>query len=210
MHSLRTLLFLVAPLLPQPSLARAQDPVQASTADSSGGTLKPGDVVRLKIWREPDLSGDFLVDETGAVVLPKLGRIQVVGLSPDSLKSNLIGSFSVYLRNPAIDVVLLRRITILGGVRNPGLYPVDPTMTIADAYTLAGGIAPEGKLNEVELVRGGQRTKYKISGATRIADTPLRSGDQLYVPTRSWLARNTWAITAAIGTTSTILFALLR
>lgn len=209
MYSLRSALLLI-PLLVQPLVVRGQESPPASVADTTGGTLKPGDVVRLKIWREPDLSGDFLVDETGAVVLPKLGRIQVVGLSPDSLKSNLINSFSVYLRNPAIDVVLLRRITILGGVRNPGLYPVDPTMTLADAYTLAGGIAPEGKLDEVELVRGGQRTSYKISGTTRIADTPLRSGDQLYVPTRSWLSRNTWAITAAIGTTTTILFALLR
>ncbi len=209
MHSLRSVLLIVSLFL-LPAIVRGQDDAPAAPADSSGGTLKPGDVVRLKIWREPDLSGDFLVAETGAVVLPKLGRVQVVGLSPDSLKSSLIGSYSVYLRNPAIDVVLLRRITILGGVRNPGLYPVDPTMTLADAYTLAGGIAPEGKLNEVELVRGEQRTTYKLSGTTRIADTPLRSGDQLYVPTRSWLSRNTWAVTAAIGTTTTILFALLR
>ena len=210
MYSLRAVL-LIAPLLLQPSLARGQDSVAAATSvDTAGATLKPGDVVRLKIWREPDLSGDFLVDERGSVVVPKLGRVQVVGLSPDSLKSQLIGSYSVYLRNPSIDVVLLRRITILGGVRNPGLYPVDPTMTLADAYALAGGIAPEGKLDEVQLVRGTQRTTYKISGATRIGDTPLRSGDQLYVPTRSWLARNTWAVTAAIGTTTTILFALLR
>jgi polysaccharide export outer membrane protein len=213
MHSLRTVL-LIAPLLLHASLARGQDSVAAASAaasvDTTGATLKPGDVVRLRIWREPDLSGDFVVDERGSVVVPKLGRVPVVGLSPDSLKSQLISSYSVYLRNPSIDVVLLRRITILGGVRNPGLYPVDPTMTLADAYALAGGIAPEGKLDEVQLVRGTQRTTYKISGATRIGDTPLRSGDQLYVPTRPWLSRNTWAVTAAIGTTTTILFALLR
>lgn len=208
-------MFLAAALL-LPSVAMAQDSLPASSpeaseaSEASGGTLKPGDVVRLKIWRETDLSGDFVVDERGTVTLPKLGQTQVVGLSPDSLKAQLISSYSVYLRNPAIDVTLLRRITILGGVRNPGLYPVDPTMTLADAYALAGGISPEGKLNEVELVRGNQRTSYKLSGTTRIADTPLRSGDQLYVPTRSWLSRNTWVVTAAIGTTTTIMFALLR
>ena len=208
MYSRALLLF--ASLLLQPALARAQGSDVQVPADTGGGTLKPGDVVRLKIWREPDLSGDFVVDEHGVVVVPKLGRVEVVGLSPDSLKSQLITSYSVYLRNPAIDVILLRRITILGGVRNPGLYPVDPTMTMADAYALAGGIAPEGKHDEVELVRGAERTKYKLSGTTRIADTPLRSGDQLYVPTRSWLSRNTWVVTAALGTTTTVLFALLR
>ncbi len=208
MHS-RTLLLAAAFMLP-PSVAIAQDSVAAPPLEADGGTLKPGDMVRLRIWREPDLSGDFLVDERGTVVLPKLGPLQIGSLSPDSLKARLVSSYSVYLRNPTIDVMLLRRITILGGVRNPGLYPVDPTMTLADAYALAGGISSEGKLNEVELVRGGQRTSYKLSGSTRIADTPLRSGDQLYVPTRSWLSRNTWVVTAAIGTTTTIMFALLR
>jgi len=203
-------LLLAAALMVVPSLAVAQDSAAASSLEAGGGTLKPGDMVRLRIWREPDLSGEFLVDERGTVIVPKLGSIQVVGLSADSLKAHLIASYSVYLRNPAIDVTLLRRITILGGVRNPGLYPVDATMTLAEAYALAGGIAPEGKLNQVELVRGGERTSFKLSGTTRIADTPLRSGDQLYVPTRSWLARNTWVVTAAIGTTTTIMFALLR
>jgi protein involved in polysaccharide export with SLBB domain len=209
MLSLRNALLAATLLLPPVVLAQ-ESPTTPSSAEAAGGALKPGDVVRLKIWRETDLSGDFIVDERGTVTLPKLGPTQVVGLSPDSLKTQLISSYSVYLRNPAIDVLLLRRITILGGVRNPGLYPVDPTMTLADAYALAGGISPEGKLNEVELVRDNQRTSYKLSGTTRIADTPLRSGDQLYVPTRSWLARNTWVVTAAIGTTTTIMFALLR
>jgi polysaccharide biosynthesis/export protein PslD len=209
MHPLRTL-FLAGAIILAPSFVIAQNAVPASPPQATGETLKPGDVVRLRIWREPDLSGDFPVDERGTVVLPKLGQVQVMDLSPDSLKAHLIGSYSVYLRNPAIDVMLLRRITILGGVRNPGLYPVDPTMTMADAYSLAGGISPEGKTDQVELVRGGERTTFKLSGTTRIADTPLRSGDQLYVPTRSWLARNTWVVTAAIGTTTTIMFALLR
>jgi protein involved in polysaccharide export with SLBB domain len=174
------------------------------------GALRPGDLVRLRIWREPDLSGDFAVDEQGKVVFPKLGPIEVVGMAPDSLKARLVDSYSVYLRNPAIDVMLLRRITILGGVRNAGLYPVDPTMTLADAYALAGGISPDGKPDQIELVRDGQRTTFKVSGQTRIGDTPLRSGDQLYVPTRGWLARNTWLITAGIGTTASILLAVLR
>jgi polysaccharide export outer membrane protein len=208
MRSLRVVL-LIAPLLLQPSLSRAQDSAFAA-ADSTGGRLQPGDVVRLKIWREPDLSGDFAVDEHGGVVLPKLGRVEVAGYFPDSLKSHLINSYSVYLRNPSIDVVLLRRITIIGGVRNPGLYPVDPTMTLADAYALAGGISPEGKSDEVQLVRGARRATYRFSGTTRISDTPLRSGDQLYVPLRSWISRNPWLATALIGTFTTLMIAAVR
>jgi protein involved in polysaccharide export with SLBB domain len=190
-------------------LTPAVGPRGGLSADSSGA-LRPGDVIRLRIWREPDLSGDFRVDEQGTVVFPKIGQKQVLGLQPDTLRSQLVRSYSVYLRNPAIEVTLLRRITILGGVRNPGLYPVDPTMTMADAFALAGGITPEGKSDQVELVRDNQRTLFKISKETRITDTPVRSGDQLYVPTRSWLARNTWVLTAGIGAGVSILLTLLR
>jgi polysaccharide export outer membrane protein len=150
------------------------------------------------------------VDEQGTAVFPKIGQVRVLGLQPDTLKAQLIRSYSVYLRNPAIEVTLLRRITILGGVKNPGLYPVDPTMTVADAFALAGGVSAEAKLDQVELVRDGQRTRFKISNETRISDTPVRSGDQLYVPTRGWLARNTWVMTAGIGAGVSILIALVR
>ena len=81
MRSLRTVL-LMASLCVTPPLVHAQS-APTAPSDTSGGTLKPGDVVRLKIWREPDLSGDFVVDEHGGVVVPKLGRVPVVGLSPE-------------------------------------------------------------------------------------------------------------------------------
>jgi protein involved in polysaccharide export with SLBB domain len=115
--------------------AKTPSPLSPSVGPSSGlsvdssGALRPGDVVRLRIWREPDLSGDFRVDEQGTVVFPKIGQKQVLGLQPDTLRSQLVRSYSVYLRNPAIEVTLLRRITILGGVRNPGLYPMAHPIT---------------------------------------------------------------------------------
>jgi protein involved in polysaccharide export with SLBB domain len=182
---------------------------RALSVDSSGA-LRPGDIVRLRIWREPDLSGEFGVDEQGTAVFPKIGPRRVLGLQPDTLRAQLVRSYSLYLRNPAIEVTLLRRITILGGVRNPGLHPVDPTMTLADAFALAGGVTPEAKPDEVELVRNGQRTRFKISQETRITDTPVRSGDQLYVPTKGWLARNTWLLSAGIGATFSLILALAR
>lgn len=205
-HLLPTLLVAGSLLAAAAAAAEAQTPAATETT----GSLQPGDVIRLRIWREPDLSGEFPVDEKGTAVFPRLGPISVVGLPLDSLKQRLVDSYTVYLRNPAIEVTLLRRITILGAVRNPGLYPVDPTMTLTDAFALAGGISPEAKANKVELVRGGQRTQLDISQATRIQDTAVRSGDQLFVPTRSWLSRNTWVITAGVGTTVSILLAVLR
>jgi protein involved in polysaccharide export with SLBB domain len=176
----------------------------------SVGTLHPGDIVRLRIWREPDLSGDFAVDEGGIVVFPKIGRLTVLGESPVWLKDTLVASYQVYLRNPSIDVILLRRVNVLGAVRNPGLYPVDPTMMLADVIAAAGGATPQGKSDEVQLLRGGKTVTANLTGGTRIADLQIRSGDQLFVPERSWVSRNSGVVAAALSATVSLFIALSR
>jgi protein involved in polysaccharide export with SLBB domain len=181
----------LALLLGLASEARAQAPDhQSAPASEFAEPLRPGDVVRLRIWREPDLSGDFSVDESGQVVLPRLGPVSIMAISRDSLRRALVSAYATYLKNPSIEVVLLRRVNVLGAVQKPGLYPVDPTMTVADAVALAGGATPEGKRDRVELLRGGNRVTVKLDPGTRLGETPIRSGDQLYVPQRSWLSRN--------------------
>ncbi len=183
----------------------------ARALHDSTDSPRPGDVVRLRIWREPDLSGDFPIDETGVVVFPRIGPVQVTSESPASLRTKLIGAYRPYLAHSAIDVTLLRRVQVLGAVRNPGLYPVDPTMTIADALAVAGGATPQGNPAKLELVRQGKKLSVDLSPGTRIADSPIRSGDQLYVPERSWISRNPIVVGSAIaGTVSLIIAAFIR
>src|SRR4029077_5334979 len=110
----------------------------ANKPDSTAGVLRPGDLIRLRIWREPDLSGEFQVDENGIATFPKIGPFNVLDESPESLKAKLLSGYAVYLRNPSVEVTMLRRINVFGAVQKPGLYPVDPTMTIADAVAAAG------------------------------------------------------------------------
>jgi polysaccharide export outer membrane protein len=187
-YVLSTLLLLAA----APAV-RAQTEGKAVTTERAqpNGELRPGDIIRLRIWREPDLSGEFPVDAHGVVTFPKIGPQQVTGESEDALRERLVGLYQVYLRNPSIDIVFLRRINVLGSVRTPGLIPVDPTMVVADALALAGGVTPDGRQDKIRLIRAGEVLTANISQRTRIADLPLESGDQLYVPERSWLSRNT-------------------
>jgi len=159
-------------------------------------------------WREPDLSGDFPVDETGLVTFPKIGAFRVFEYSPAGLKTKLLDSYAVYLKNPSVEVTILRRINILGAVQKPGLYPVDPTMTIADALAIAGGASPNGDQHHVELVRNGLRINENISIDTNIAETALRSGDQLFVPERSFVVRNSGLVATAISVTASLFIAL--
>ena len=176
--------------------------------DSTHALLRPGDIVRLRIWREPDLSGDFPVDESGTVTFPKIGPFQVSEYNATSLKAKLLDSYAQYLRNPSIEVTMLRRINVLGAVKSPGLYPIDPTMTIADALALAGGATPAGDPHHVVLVRNGTRVTESLSAETNIAATPLRSGDQLFVPERSFVVRNSGLVAAGLSVTASLIIAL--
>lgn len=178
------------------SLAQVSVPAPASIASDS---LRAGDMIRLWIWREDGLSGTFQVPENGLVVFPKLGPRRVTGMRTDEVKAAVIAEYQKYLRNPAIEITFLRRINVLGAVNNPGVYPLDETMTIAHALALAGGAREDGKTDEVQLFRDGERLIGRISQRTRIADLPIRSGDQLWVPERAWLSRNASLVAAVLS-----------
>ena len=169
--------------------------------------LRGGDMVRLKIWREPDLSGDFQVDEHGDVVFPRIGPLSVTRLTADSLKRLLVQSYTVYLRDPSIDVGLFRRVNVLGSVRSPGLYHVGQTETIGDALAKAGGATPEGQSDRVELLRSGDRESIKLQRDAMLFRSGVRSGDQLFVPQRSWFARNSGPLVGAGITATAIIIA---
>jgi protein involved in polysaccharide export with SLBB domain len=186
---------------------------QASAADArkvANESLQAGDVVRLKIWREPDLSGDYQVDENGVATFPKIGPLPVSQLPPDSVKSVLVSRYALYLQNPSVEVAFLRRINVLGAVKSPGLYQVDPTMTVSDAVAMAGGVTPDGNPKKIELFRQGQRVPARLSLQTRLGEAPLHSGDQLRIPQRSWLARNGTVVAAGITAVALIATAVIR
>lgn len=181
-----------------------------SPAQSANAVLQPGDLVRLKIWREPDLSGDYRVDEDGVTIFPKIGSVKVGRLSTDSLRSLLTSGYDVYLQNPSIEVTFLRRINVLGEVKSPGLYDVDPTMSVTDVLAMAGGVTPDGNPAKIELLHRADRRPAKLSPQARLIDAPLASGDQLRVPQRSWLARNGSVVAAGITAAALVTTAVIR
>jgi polysaccharide export outer membrane protein len=117
-------------------------------------TLQPGDLVRAQIWREGDLSGDFLVDQNGIVTLPLFGEQRVTGIPIGELRTVLLQQYRVELRNPSINITPLRRVNELGEVTNPGLYPVDPTVSLVEVVAQAGGATELGDIRRIRIVRG--------------------------------------------------------
>ena len=200
----------LAPGTPGAVLSAQTNVPGPGSASDSVDVVRPGDIIRLKIWREPDMSGDVPVDEAGVATLPRLGPLPVADLPADSLKRMLLRSYAKYLRDPAVDITVLRRITVVGAVKTPNVYHVEPTMTVADALALAGGASADGKVDQVELRRRNQGSILKLTRGTRLGDTPIRSGDELYVPQRSWMSRNAGLVIAGVGTFLSILYFIRR
>lgn len=188
-----------------PGLLRAQaDPAPPEAK------LVPGDVIRLNIWREPDLTGEFLVQEDGTAVLPKVGPVHVTDYTPSNLKSHLVEEYSKTLRNPSIEVVVLRRILISGEVGAEGVYPVDPTMSLVEALALAGGPSNSAKKDRVILIRGGREIEIDLDEPLEVRNVALQSGDQLVVPSASTLIRNWKLLVGMVSSTISLAILLTR
>lgn len=193
---------------PAPSMTTS---TAAGPADSlSDSPIRPGDILRLRIYREPDLSGDFPVDHEGIAVLPKIGPRNVTARNPDSVRSEIIREYVRLLAHQSVSLIVLRRVQVLGAVRNPGLYPLDATMSVSDALAMAGGPTPQGNQRRIELIRSGRRVGARLDPGSSIGASQVRSGDQIYVPERNWLSRNPGIVGALITGIVTLAIALLR
>ena len=180
--------------------ARAQPQQGAMEA-----TLRPGDAIRVEIWREEDLSGEFGVGVDGTVTLPLLGRHRLVELPMGTIRDTLITLYRVHLRNPSINVVPIRRVSVLGQVQRPGLYGADPTLSLAGVVALAGGATPEGNLNRIRIIRDGQVYRERVGAGETLNGADIRSGDQILVEQRSWFSRNTvFLLSAALSLATSI------
>src|SRR5688572_25073889 len=158
------------------SFAAAQD--GDSTAPASSVSLpgvRPGDVIRVWIWREKDYSGEFPVEARGVVVLPLLGEISVPGKTAEALADTLRKAYRKYLNNPSIQVTVLRRIAVQGEVVKPGLYPADATITVGELIALAGGVTPGGNPKKIRLVREGRVIVSGLGPGTVLQQSPVQS-----------------------------------
>ena len=121
--------------------AAARDPRDAGRTVATSDTmrLRPGDVVRLQVWREPLYNGEFAVDENGYAALPMIGRRKVTDEPWGMLREAFIAQLRTGLNTDGINVVPLRRIYVLGAVLKPGIYMLEPSVGVEGAVGGGGG-----------------------------------------------------------------------
>ena len=182
----------------------------ASAQDNPTFVLRPGDVVKVLVWREKDMSGDFKVDESGRLVLPLIGRRDVTHTAWDILRDSLLEGYARQLKNPSVTLTPMRRVLVLGEVTKPGQILLDPTMTFASAVALAGGANMQGDLRRVRIVRDGRTIVKQAPVDSLIFAADVRSGDQVYVDRLSWFDRNSAFVASAALSLTGILVSLIR
>ena len=195
-------LILVGALLPV--VAYAQDTVRVdvppvdTTATQSGversvGVLRPGDALKIAVWREKELSGEYLIDARGLVQIPGLGDIIVAGLTPMEVKARL--SEQLVRRGiiaPEISVQPVIRVSVLGEVRSPGLLSVEPGTNLIHLITLAGGPTERANMRAVRVIRAGRPYEVDLQSAlsgSSAGRVVLFSNDVVFLDRKRGLTR---------------------
>lgn len=176
----------------RPSAGEAEEPratVDPSAALASGGSsqayvLGTGDRVRLTVFGEADLSGEYEVGSTGFISLPLIGDVKAAGQPLREFEQAVRQKLSEgYLRDPRVSaqVVNYRPFFILGEVAKPGSYPYVNGMTILNAVALAGGYTYRADKSGVTLTRGSDPEKKAVEVPE---ESTVMPGDIIRVPER--------------------------
>ena len=173
-------------------------------------SVQAGDRVVVKIYGEGELSGDFMVSTEADVILPRVGALSVKNLSVQMLADTVRARYARFLRNPVVDLTVLRRIVVNGEVLKPEVYYVDVVSTLRDVIARAGGISPNGDASRVEIVRHGERIRVTDWQHDETLASDLSSGDQVVVGRRSWLSLNASAVLSAAALVVSLIVTLRR
>jgi protein involved in polysaccharide export with SLBB domain len=189
-------------------------PPTLDTAARPTGALRQGDILQLKVYRDSELSGKYLIDAKGEVQIPGLGTIRAAGLTPSQVSDRMVEAMRVRgFRDPELAVQPQIRVSVLGEVRIPELYSVDPGVSLIQLLTLAGGPSDRADLKHTRVIRDGREFIVDLQSA--LTGSPagrvgLYSNDVVYIPRKGGLTReNATFILSIISTGLTVVTAVL-
>jgi polysaccharide biosynthesis/export protein len=156
--------------------------------------IGPQDVLRIDVWKEPDISRAVPVRPDGKVTLPLLNDVQAAGLTPVQLAAKIADGLKKYITSPQVTVgvteINSRRIFVTGEVTRAGAFPLLPNMTVLQALSSSGGFTQFARVKNIYILRmeDGKQVKhafnYKdaVSGKHPEQNIILEGGDVIVVP----------------------------
>lgn len=153
--------------------------------------IAPGDILDIQVFNEPTLTQQLTVARDGSVTVPLVGRVMVRGLSTTQTAQQISTGLKRYIRNPIVAVGIKTEaqynVLVLGNVKTPGRYTVNPGSRVTDAIAAAGGLGPvSGTLPVARVSNGDAVREVPLDALLRrgdlSVDTPLSNGAAVYVP----------------------------
>lgn len=161
--------------------------------------LDYGDTIQITVKDAPQYAGNGLIRPDGVVVIPWVGEVEVLGLTPDQAAGRIASVLRPYLQNPQVQVTVTgfkpQRVTFLGQVGRPGLVNLPrPKTTIFEAISVAGGFTDRAVPSEVVIIRGeganAEQIVVNIEHMLKTADFTgnvlVRDGDKIQVKEVWW------------------------
>jgi protein involved in polysaccharide export with SLBB domain len=148
--------------------------------------LGPSDKVRVTVYGEPSLSGEFFVTGAGLVSLPLIGEVKAAGLTLGQFQTAVQKALSDgYLKEPRVnaEVLTFRPFYILGEVTKPGTYPYTAGLTVLNAVATAGGFTYRANKVVVFIKRNGATSEVKTELTPSVLVAPgdtIRIGERFF------------------------------
>ncbi len=146
--------------------------------------IDSGDTVKVTVFGERELSGEFVVDAQGRLNLALIGPIAVRNLTADQARTVIHDAYlDGYLRHPdiAVEVIAFRPFFILGEVNQPGTYAFVPGMNVLNAIAISGGMTYRGDEDDIEILRGNDSNRVALEAKL---NTIIMPGDIVRVTER--------------------------
>lgn len=148
--------------------------------DTAFQVLKPGDYLRVTVWRKEELSGEFRIAADGTIEHPLYRAVHVADLPLRTVEERIRTFVLQFETNPQLLVQPLFRVAVAGEVNRPDFFRIAPDVTVASAIQLAGGYSPNARIGFAKLVRGALTRELDLRNPV-MAATVLQSGDQILV-----------------------------
>ncbi|HEY6099124.1 MAG TPA: polysaccharide biosynthesis/export family protein [Anaeromyxobacter sp.] len=172
---------------------RTRTAVDETPVAIGASSLGAGDVIEVRVYQEPELSGVYQVGRDGDVIFPLCKRVTLSGLSPNAAAERLRKCLGEgFMRDPQVSVLVKeynsKKVFVFGEVQKPGTFVYEDGMSIVQAVTLAGGFTKTASQNSTSVTRrvNGQEVKVKVNvqdiALGKAPNFSLEPGDIVYVP----------------------------
>jgi polysaccharide export outer membrane protein len=164
--------------------------VAPSGAADEAYVIGPEDVLDIQVWDNKDLNYVVFVRPDGKTSLPLLGEVQAGGKTVRQLQDALVELYSKNVRQPSVTVIIReiksRPVYFIGGFSRPGTIQLTREMTLLQAISVAGGVAPTADAEKGYLLRADKRIPVDFRKLLDKGDlsqnTKLEPGDTIIVP----------------------------